>query len=305
MIDNNDYSKTYDSIVNRFSKGSRLENERTFSEAFTKYVIKSGKFIKNRGVKFVNQLGGVPLGQVNNGEEIIVDSSDAHTLIIGSTGSKKSRLVVMPTIHILGKAGESMIVSDPKAEIYGRTANVLLNEGYKIEVINLRNPSYGNAWNPLSIPYSFYKNEDIDKACEFVNDISTNLMLSEKSSKDPYWDYSAGDLFFGLTLLLFKYCKHMKINEDYVNISNLLKLRKHIFRLQNLKSSLFWNLIEDDDIISSSLLGTIEAPDKTQACILSTFDEKMRCFMIQPSLLEMLSNNSISMDCISEKKTII
>lgn len=305
MIDNNDYEKVYDNVVNRFSKGSRLENERTFRGTFTKYMIASRKFVENKNVKFVNQLGGIPLGQVNNGEEIIVDSSDAHTLIIGSTGSKKSRLVVMPTIHILGVAGESMIVSDPKAEIYGRTAHFLLREGYKIEVINLRNPSYGNAWNPLSIPYSFYKNEDIDKACEFVNDISTNLMLSEKSSKDPYWDYSAGDLFFGLTLLLFKYCKLMEVNEEYVNIGNLLKLRKHIFRLQNLRSSLFWELIEDDDIISSSLLGTIEAPDKTQACILSTFDEKMRCFMIQPSLLEMLSNNSVSMDCVNEKKTII
>ena len=301
MIDNNDYEK----VINRFYKGSRLENERTFRGTFTKYMIDSRKFVENKNVKFVNQLGGVPLGQANDGEEIIVDSSDAHTLIIGSTGSKKSRLVVMPTIHILGIAGESMIVSDPKAEIYGRTAHFLLKEGYNIEVINLRNPSYGNAWNPLSIPYFFYKNEDIDKACEFVNDISTNLMLSEKSIKDPYWDYSAGDLFFGLTLLLFKYCKLMELNECYVNIGNLLKLRKHIFSLQNLKSSLFWELIEDDDIISSSLLGTIEAPDKTQACILSTFDEKMRCFMIQPSLLEMLSNNSISIDCVSEKKTII
>lgn len=305
MIDNNNYEKAYDDVVNRFSKGSRLENERTFRGNFTKYMITSRKFIKNKNVKFVNQLGGVPLGQTNNGEEIIIDSSDSHTLIIGSTGSKKSRLVVMPTIHILGMAGESMIVSDPKAEIYGRTADFLLREGYNIEVINLRNPSYGNAWNPLSIPYTFYKNEDIDKACEFVNDISTNLMLSEKSSKDPYWDYSAGDLFFGLTLLLFKYCKLMEVNEEYVNISNLLKLRKYIFCLQNLRSSLFWELIEDDDIISSSLLGTIEAPDKTQACILSTFDEKMRCFIIQPSLLEMLSNNSVSMDCVSEKKTII
>ena len=52
-------------------------------------------------------------------------------------------------------------------------------------------------------------------------------------------------------------------------------------------------------------MGTIEAPDKTQSCILSTFDEKMRCFMIQPNLLAMLSNSSVNMNCISEEKTII
>ena len=45
-------------------------------------------------------------------------SSDSHTLIIGVSGSKKSRLVIMPTILNLMKAGESMIVTDPKAELY-------------------------------------------------------------------------------------------------------------------------------------------------------------------------------------------
>ena len=78
-----------------------------------------------------------------------------------------------------------------------------------------------------------------------------------------------------------------------------------MFQAQNYSNSLFKNFIEEDEIIASSLMGTIEAPDKTQSCILSTFDEKMRCFMIQPNLLEMLSNSSVFMDCISESKTII
>ena len=211
--------------IQRKSRSSKLESDRIFTQSFTKYVMSTHKFIKPTGLKYVSQFGGIPVGQFKDGTEILVDSSDSHSLIIGATGSKKSRLIVMPSIYILGYAGESMIVSDPKAEIYGRTATLLLQQGYKIEVINLRDPFLGNSWNPLSIPYSFYKSGNIDKACEFINDISTNLMLSEKSDNDPYWDYSAGDLFFGLTLLLFKYCKTFNLNDDQANISNLLKLR--------------------------------------------------------------------------------
>lgn len=293
----------YDEIIAKLGKGSRLENERIFNQSFTKYNISLKKFHVSENTRYVTQHGGIPVGRYN--EDILVDSSDSHTLVIGSTGSKKSRLVVMPTIHILGDAGESMIVSDPKAEIYERTANFLAEQGYEIQIINLRDPSVGNSWNPLNIPYSFYKNKDIDKACEFVNDIAVNLMLSEKSIKDPYWDYSAGDLFFGLTLLLFKYCERLELNDKYVNISNLLRLRQYLFREQNYNNVFFKEIIENDELVSSSLMGTIEAPDKTQSCILSTFDEKMRCFIIQPNLLKMLSNSSVNMNCISEKKTII
>lgn len=303
MIENYENEKFDNITLNKLGKGSRLENERIFTQSFTRYNISLKKFIKSKNLKYVTQYGGVPIGQYN--EDILVDSSDSHTLIIGSTGSKKSRLVVMPSIYILGDAGESMIVSDPKAEIYERTAGYLEERGYRIQIINLRSPSLGNSWNPLNIPYSFYKNGNIDKACEFVNDIAVNLMLSEKSAKDPYWDYSAGDLFFGLTLLLFGYCKTFGLDDKYVNISNLLRLRQFLFRAQNYNKSFYRDFIEEDEIIASSLMGTIEAPDKTRSCILSTFDEKMRSFMIQPNLLEMLSNSSIYMDCISESKTII
>ena len=297
-------SEKFDNItLNKLGKGGRLENDRIFTRSFTKYNISLKKFTPNKNLKYVTQYGGVPVGQYN--EDILVDSSDSHTLIIGSTGSKKSRLVVMPSIYILGDAEESMIVSDPKAEIYERTAGYLEKRGYRIQIINLRDPSLGNSWNPLNIPYSFYKSGDMDKACEFVNDIAVNLMLSEKSSKDPYWDYSAGDLFFGLTLLLFRYCKAYRLGNNYVNISNLLILLQFLFREQNYNKAFYRNFINEDEIISSSLMGTLEAPDKTQSCILSTFDEKMRSFMIQPNLLEMLSNSSTYMDCISESKTII
>ena len=66
---------------------------------------------------------GIPL--INNGKEIWVDPSGYHNMIIGSTGSGKSQSLSFPFIRVMAKGGESMIVTDPKGELYENTANEL------------------------------------------------------------------------------------------------------------------------------------------------------------------------------------
>lgn len=307
LYNNNTISEDITSSI----KSSKFENLSTFSEYFTKYNIRLGTFITSKKIKFNSQNGGVPIG-INN-DSVLVDSSDSHTIVMGATGSKKSRLIIMPTVRILADAGESMIVSDPKAEIYERTSGYLKQKGYNISVINLRNPSIGDSWNPLYIPYLYYKSGDYDKAYEFANDIAVNLCLAEMAIKDPFWDYSSRDLFFGLELLLFKYCYENNEKIDCANISNLLRLRKYLFKnyysdgrnVIDDSSSILNQYMNSDFITSSALLGSINAPEKTQASILSVFDEKMRCFTIQPKLLNLLSSNSIDLDNVGEKKSAI
>lgn len=242
--------------------------------------------------------GGIPL--VYDGHTAYVDAEDSHTLIIGSTGSKKTRLVVMPSVKLLGYAGESIIVSDPKAEVYNRTAREMAEQGYQIRVINFRNPSVGDCWNPLAIPYAFYQQGDLDRACEFVNDIAGNLILSEVSKADPFWDYCASDLLFGLIMLAFKLNKNAKS----VSIRTILQLRQKMFDNNGNVDRNLRSQASMDALIYSSLVGTLNAPEKTRTSILAVFDQKMRCFMYQKNLTEMMDENTISLDNIGEEKTI-
>lgn len=286
-------------------KRNQWETERRFETSFSQYILNEGKFLDR---KLRENIGGIPVGTNSLTGNVCVDGSDAHSLIIGSTGSKKSRLIVMPTVKILGDAAESMIISDPKAEIYNKLSYYLKSKGYNIYVVNLRNPGRGNTWNPLALPYMFYQKGDMDKVCEFINDIASNFVLSERNHVDPFWDYSARDLFFGLALTLFKYCHEKGYSEKFITIQNLLRLRRVMFKTEDEVSDLslkVWEFIKEDDIISSSLIGTVQAPDKTQSSILSTFDEKMRIFTIQPNLVDMLSSNTISLDEIGSYKSAI
>lgn len=234
-------------------------------------------------------------------DKIYVDNSDSHSLIIGATGSKKTRLLVLPLVHILGYTEESMIITDPKAEVYNRTASMLKNKGYEIIVLNFRNPSTGSCWNPLAIPFEMYKNGNKDRAHEFINDIALNLMLAEKSTKDVFWDYSASDLLFGLILLLFK----LHSSDESVCLYDVLKLRSELFDKDGVVSNDLWEVAKQEMLISHSLMGTVMAPSRTRSSILSTFDQKMRCFVYQDNLIEMMSSNTISMEKFRKDKSVI
>ena len=289
--------------------GASFEKPESFYKSMTRFSLSTRKLYPSKiNISYKQDGAGIPLAWNEDNNSVYLDNSDSHTLVFGSTGSKKSRLIAIPTVKLLGYASESMIISDPKAEIYNRTASELKENGYDVCVLNFRSPMYGSSWNPLEIPYQFYLRGDIDKAYEFVNDISTNLMLTQITEKDPFWDYSASDLFFGLTLLLFKYSMQNNISIESVNISSLLKLRRELFDGQDnipLFHATLWNIAKEDEIIHSSLIGTVNAPERTQSCILSTFDTKMRCFVIQPSLLNMLSSNNLSLSSVGENKTAI
>jgi len=261
---------------------------------------------KRKGQFDYPRKGGIPLSWREDDERVYMDHTDSHSLIIGPTGSKKSRLVAMPMIEILAAAGESMIISDPKAELYNRTSRILESKSYKVSIINLRAPEYGSCWNPLTIPYRLYCKNEVDRAHEFVNDMAEILTKMEASDKEPFWDNSAGSLFFGLALLLFKYCKENNISESYVHMDNLLNLRNTMFGGSiPANTTWFWDYAKEDDFIKTSLIGIVPTASDTRAGILSVFDEKMRHFKIQPNLLEMLSANTNFFDNIDKAPTAI
>ena len=153
---------------------------------------------------------------INDGKKIWVDDGESHNLIIGATGSGKTQNVVFPMIKILGKAGESMVLTDPKGELYEETGEFLRRKGYNIIVLNFRDPQKGNAWNPLTLPYRLYKAGNIDKAVELVDDVALNI-LQDKKAQDPFWEKSASDYFSGCTLGLLEDAEEHQVNLNSIS----------------------------------------------------------------------------------------
>ena len=284
-------------ISNAGKKSSRsiFESKTAFRDGFSKYdmsrlTVEAGSDCKYDPIN----CSGVPVDYDSTAKILYVDGSDSHTLLIGATGSKKSRLFVMPTVRILASSNESMIICDPKGEVYNRTASFLKTQGYNIHVINLREPLKGDGWNLLAIPYKHYLENDIDKACALVNDATINL-IPIQDSKDPYWDYSARDMLFGLVLLLFKIGKEFSFEEKMINVKTLLQLRGELFSTTNKNEILrgaIWEYAKEDSLIRSRLQGIVNCPDVTLSCIISVFDQHMSCFSLQPQVANLLSETT-------------
>ena len=241
---------------------------------------------------------GIPI--IINDKEAYVDNGENHSLIIGASGSGKTWTIIDPLVKILGKAGESMVITDPKGEIYEHNANLLREKGYNVVLVNFRDPDQGAAWNPLSLPYRYWKDGKEDKAMELLEDLAMNILVDAQNN-DPFWQKSAADYFTGLALGLFEDAQ----SEDEVNLNSInamstfgeercgsSKYDKEYFKLKGELSSAY-----------ISAAATVLAPADTKGGITSTFRQKIRIFSSRQKLAEMLSYTSFDVRKIGSEKT--
>ena len=84
---------------------------------------------------------------------------ETHALVLGTTGTGKTQIFANPTVRILAHSGQkpSLVMTDPKGELYTDNAEILKKEGYNIVVLNLDNPYASSLWNPMEIAYKTYE----------------------------------------------------------------------------------------------------------------------------------------------------
>ncbi len=288
------------------SHGIGLIIKEKSSDGYSKWS--SEKDIKNQSkVEKVSPLSdtldaaGIPL--INNGKEMWIDNGEYHNLVIGSTGSGKTETVVKPMVNLLAKKGESMIITDPKGEIYKYSAAYLRSKGYNIIVLNFREPLKGNSWNPLTLPYKYYKSGNQDKAIELLDDVALNILYdpSNKSESD-FWEKSSADYFSGLALGLFRDAKEEEVNLNSINAMSTVGEERYatsnyIKEYFNMKGE-----TSNEYIFASSV---INAPTDTKGGQLATFRQKIRKFSTGEALSEMLSYSDFDMRKIGDGKTAI
>ena len=289
-------------------KGSGLglsfgeKKESGYSRWAKEKEIKTGKDVVKVNISDpVAKAAGIPL--INNGKEVWVDNGEYHSLVIGSTGSGKSQTVVNPLVNLLAKKGESMIITDPKGELYRYCSGALKKRGYKVIVLNFRDPLQGNAWNPLNLPYQYYKKGNTDKATELLDDVALNILYDPSSGKDSdFWEKSAADYFSGLALGLFMDAQEKEVNLNSINLMSTVgeeryatsNYVKEYFGLKGEQSNAY--------VFASN---TINAPAETKGGILSTFRQKIRLFSSREELSEMLSYSDFDMRSVGKEKTAV
>lgn len=160
-LQKNDYDKVFKhNIINR-------------NNQYNKISLDSGGIITN-------------FERVSEIEKVHFIDDNLHVLLIGSSGSGKSRSILIPSITMLGLAGENLFISDVKGELYLYTAEKLKELGYNVIALDFINFLKSNYYNYLDLVINAVEKDDIPLAESLVNDI-VNVLVEKNDKTEPIW----------------------------------------------------------------------------------------------------------------------
>lgn len=250
---------------------------------------------------------GLPV--ISNGDTVYVDDSDAHSLIIGSTGSKKSRLFAMPMLEIIRRSGESVVVTDPKGELYDTTARDFEDSGYHVYVINLRDPAKSNGWNPLALARSYMRKGNSEKATSIVNDFAAAMLTGETGSggrNDAFWEHTSRAMLQGLALMLVEGTEFFP--DEVVHLAMMRHLSDRFEQGHNPRNPGVMDLIAlypDDSTAKLNLTVASHGSEMTFSNVKISYEAPMQKLYAQKSLVTMLSTDEVDFKRLGQEKTIL
>ncbi len=129
--------------------------------------VKGGKWIKQSDIPNLDELGQ----PVYMDDESVLLYPQSHDLIIGSTGSGKTTVLYDNCIDFYSKVKKdkrpSFLALDLKGDLYTRHTKKLEEAGYKVRIIDMRNPFFSASYNPLSTIFDYHAECcEIEKAIE-------------------------------------------------------------------------------------------------------------------------------------------
>lgn len=115
-----------------------------------------------------------------------------NVAVFGASGSMKSRAYARNVVFQCVARGESLIITDPKSELYGDLCNYLIANGYIVRVFNLINPENSDSWNCLA------EIEGQEIMAQLFSDVIIKNTGSTKG--DHFWDNAEMNLLKALVL---------------------------------------------------------------------------------------------------------
>jgi len=140
---------------------------------------------------------GTILGELDGKAVCVPENTmmNRNVAVYGAAGSMKSRAYVRNMVFQCVRRGESLIITDPKSELYASMAEYLRDSGYIVKVFNLISPENSDSWNCLR---EIEGDNQEFMAQIFCDVVIRNTLLNGKM--DPFWDSGAIALLKALCL---------------------------------------------------------------------------------------------------------
>ena len=208
----------------------------------------------------------------------------------GGSGAGKSASYVIPNaLQLLG----SYVFTDPKGELYDKTAGYFKEKGYNVKVLNLVSPENSDGYNPLK-----HITSEIDV------DVIANTIVrgqgSSESKSDPFWDDMSE--FVLKALIYYLMAARPPEEQNLASCSELLRAAS-----SSGGESLLGNLIHQlpfDHPARMFFKNVEDLPEKTLGSVYGTLQSKLGKFDSK-EIAAVTSTDTIDFEQIGSEKTVV
>lgn len=267
--------------TSRFAKKSELMNDSYFAKHTWK---KSSQ-------ENLQNPSGIIFGLLGNRPLILPEETripNRNIFLVGSPGSGKTQSYLLT--NLIHEQERSIVVTDPKGEIYEVTAKLKQEQGYKVHLINFLEMNISDRYNPLD-----YITKEIE-----AEQVATTIVLNsgdKGNSENDFWTRS--EIALLKTLLLY-------VRYECPDEANLAKV-KEILTVQGRtpkKLDMFFGKLPPDHPAYQSYLIVRMAEDKTRASIFISLGITLSKFDAS-DVRKFTEKSDFSLDDIGKKKMVI
>lgn len=227
-----------------------------------------------------------------------------NVLVIGGSGSGKSRFYVKPNIMQLNT---SYVVTDPKGELLRSTGKLLEDNGYKIRVFNLIDMRNSHNYNPFAYVYD-RKTGELNKSyvIKMVNVLMKNTK-QEGASGDQFWDDATKALLSALAFYLLE--KRPECERNFAWVMQLLKQAEVKEDEEDFESPLDIKFKELEAENPTSMAVSYykdfkKAAGETAKSILISCAVRLQAFNL-PDVANLTHTDTLELDKIGDEKTAV
>ena len=221
-----------------------------------------------------------------------------NVCVTASVGTGKTTRYIVPNVLDKAKQNCSLVVNDPKGEVFEITSGYMQSRGFEVVVINPEDISRSSTFNPLAEARS---DIEIEQIAEILIKAGTG-----GQAKDPIWDNGAVRL---VSILLKLLQRAGYADPTYFTLGNLYYLLQNFGEngapLDNFVIKWAYN---PSDPNNSSLWdewkGVITGNDKAVQSFVLTALTALRAFTNQ-NMVQLTASSSINLEDMRKRKTCI
>lgn len=214
-------------------------------------------------------------------------SLNRNAAIVGGSGAGKTQSIIIP--NILHTKDKSIVVIDPKGELYEQTSQIKRDQGYEVHMINFKNRDISDRYNLFD-----YIRRDSDSFK--IADILVNSAAQGSKVKKDFWNQAQASVLQALIL----YVKHT-LPHDQQHMGSVMNLAQS--SEQTLKE--LFEAYPDNHIVKRAYSTAMsKLKDKTASDVFSTLNQTLNPWLYE-DVCSFTAANDFLFEDLGKKKMIL